>query len=288
MKLSIITINYNNSVGLQKTIDSVIAQTWRDFEWIVIDGGSTDGSKELIVKYQNHFAYWCSEPDKGIYNAMNKGVAKAKGEYCLFLNSGDALFSSLTLANVFSKNLSADLISGMVVREDNGKFRRGYHNSLVRQLITDTIEHQGTFIKNSLFHSYRYHEDYKIVSDWVAWIEWVLVSNCSFEYIDDIVAVQETDGISATQLDLLNRERKRALRTYFNERIIIELENLYKSNDFLQKNVRHPAINGLLYLLSRKSLWFSLLYRLVIASVIIHDFFIRDYSYKKFVRENQF
>ena len=78
MKLSIITINYNNKAGLQKTIDSVVAQTWRDFEWIIIDGGSTDGSKELIEQYQQHFAYWCSEPDKGVYNAMNKGIDKAK------------------------------------------------------------------------------------------------------------------------------------------------------------------------------------------------------------------
>ena len=80
MKLSIITINYNNKAGLQKTIDSVICQTWKDYEWIIIDGGSTDGSKELIEQYQQYFAYWCSEPDKGVYNAMNKGITKAKGE----------------------------------------------------------------------------------------------------------------------------------------------------------------------------------------------------------------
>ena len=78
MKLSIITINYNNRDGLQKTIDSVVAQTWRDFEWIIIDGGSTDGSKELIEKYKDHFAFWCSEPDKGICNAMNKGIPRLR------------------------------------------------------------------------------------------------------------------------------------------------------------------------------------------------------------------
>ena len=91
MKLSIITVNLNNRDGLKKTIDSVISQTFKDFEWIVIDGGSTDGSRELIEQYVNHFAYWVSEPDKGVYNAMNKGVKKAKGEYLQFLNSGDWL-----------------------------------------------------------------------------------------------------------------------------------------------------------------------------------------------------
>ena len=80
MKLSIITVNYNNKTGLQNTIDTVVAQTWRDFEWIVIDGGSTDGSKELIEQNKQHFAYWCSEQDKGVYDAMNKGILRAKGE----------------------------------------------------------------------------------------------------------------------------------------------------------------------------------------------------------------
>ena len=97
MKLSIITINYNNCDGLQKTIDSVIAQTWRDFEWIVIDGGSTDGSKELLEQYKEHFSYWCSEPDKGIYNAMNKGIAKANGDYLNFMNSGDAFYEKMMI-----------------------------------------------------------------------------------------------------------------------------------------------------------------------------------------------
>ncbi len=92
MKLSIITVNLNNKDGLQKTIDSVISQTFKDFEWIVIDGGSTDGSKELIEKYSDYISYWVSEPDKGIYNAMNKGIKVAKGDYLEFLNSGDIFF----------------------------------------------------------------------------------------------------------------------------------------------------------------------------------------------------
>lgn len=101
MKLSIITVNLNNRDGLKRTIDSVVSQTFTDYEWIVIDGGSNDGSRELIEHYSDHFAYWCSEPDKGIYNAMNKGIAHAKGEWLQFLNSGDVLYSNNTLASVF-------------------------------------------------------------------------------------------------------------------------------------------------------------------------------------------
>ena len=95
--LSIITINYNNKAGLDKTILSVIDQTDKSFEFLVIDGGSDDGSKELIKKYSKEIAYSVSEKDHGIYNAQNKGVLKATGDYCLFLNSGDCLESNDTL-----------------------------------------------------------------------------------------------------------------------------------------------------------------------------------------------
>lgn len=91
IKLSIITVNLNNCDGLRRTIDSVVSQTFTDFEWIVIDGGSTDCSRELMEQYKDHFAFWCSEPDNGIYNAMNKGIVHANGEWLLFLNSGDWL-----------------------------------------------------------------------------------------------------------------------------------------------------------------------------------------------------
>lgn len=94
MKLSIITINYNNREGLRKTIESVVAQTTREFEYIVIDGGSTDGSVDVIKEFSDYIDYWVSEPDKGIYNAMNKGVKVAHGDYCQFLNSGDWLYDS--------------------------------------------------------------------------------------------------------------------------------------------------------------------------------------------------
>lgn len=109
MKLSIITVNYNNFDGLKKTAESILTQTWRDFEWIIIDGASTDGSREYIVDLNenlnkngwNPISYWCSEPDKGIYNAMNKGIVKAKGDYLNFMNSGDGFYESDTLRKIY-------------------------------------------------------------------------------------------------------------------------------------------------------------------------------------------
>jgi glycosyltransferase involved in cell wall biosynthesis len=100
MKLSVITINYNNLDGLKQTAESIINQTWKDFEWIIIDGGSTDGSREYIVninenlnqKGWNPISYWCSESDKGIYNALNKGIFHCNGEFISCMNSGDSFF----------------------------------------------------------------------------------------------------------------------------------------------------------------------------------------------------
>ena len=103
MKLSIITINLNNLEGLKKTYESIVCQTFTDYEWLVIDGGSTDGSREFIEQHQEKLAYWCSEPDSGIYNAMNKGIQEAKGEYINFKKSGDYLASKDALTRVVGK-----------------------------------------------------------------------------------------------------------------------------------------------------------------------------------------
>ena len=96
--ISVITINFNERVGLERTFESVFNQTFQDFEYIVIDGGSNDGSKELIEENTEKISYWISEPDKGIYNAMNKGISVAKGDYLLFLNSGDILYKNDVLS----------------------------------------------------------------------------------------------------------------------------------------------------------------------------------------------
>lgn len=199
MKLSIITINYNNKAGLQRTIDSVICQTWHDFEWIVIDGGSTDGSKQLIEQYQSHFAYWCSEPDNGVYHAMNKGITHAKGEYLLFLNSGDALYDDNVLQKVDDVHSSADIISGQAVRMDTNELLRHYDKNLLMQLYHDTLNHQATLIKRDLFKDTCYDENLKIVSDWKFWLEAILWKKASVDVVDIIVTKQDMTGISSDQ-----------------------------------------------------------------------------------------
>ena len=208
MKLSIITINYNNRDGLQRTIDSVICQTWRDFEWIIIDGGSTDGSKELIEKYQDHFAYWCSEPDKGVYNAMNKGVAKAQGEYLNFMNSGDCLHSSTALEEVFCQPHTADIVSCQAVRLESGQPLRHYDENPLMQVYCDTLNHQATFIRRKLLLQRPYDENLKIVSDWKFWLEAILYDGATVEYSKVVVSNQDMTGISNTQSEMLFKERR--------------------------------------------------------------------------------
>ena len=112
MKYSIITVNYNNKNGLEMTIKSVLGQTCKDFEYIIIDGGSTDGSVEVIKKYASRIDYWVSEPDKGVYNAMNKGIRKATGDYLNFMNSGDAYHSTSALEIIAGLHSDDDIIIG--------------------------------------------------------------------------------------------------------------------------------------------------------------------------------
>ena len=100
MKISIITVVFNNKVGLEATIQSVINQTYNDIEYIIIDGGSEDGTKEILEQYSSNINYWVSENDNGIYHAMNKGAAKASGSYLLFLNAADVLADNKVIEKV--------------------------------------------------------------------------------------------------------------------------------------------------------------------------------------------
>ena len=216
MKLSIITINYNNLNGLQKTIDSVVNQTWHDFEWIIIDGGSTDGSKELIEKYQEHFTYWCSEPDNGIYNAMNKGIAKAQGDYLNFMNSGDGFYSPNTLEQVFSIGRSDDILYGdMICKYQDGSYHSwSYpHKLSLHYLIVGYLGHAASFIKSPLLKDNGYCEDYKIVSDWQKFLEWFKQGK-SFFHTGIVIASFDTPGTSADTV-LCNQERQKVCDDLF-------------------------------------------------------------------------
>jgi len=213
MKLSIITINLNNCEGLKKTLYSVISQTYKDFEWIVIDGGSTDGSRELIEEYSSYMSYWVSEPDKGIYNAMNKGVSHAKGDYCQFLNSGDWLYASDTLEKVFSDNHDEDVLYGDYVQYfDDSNLKRivSVKDVTFFTLNNYSLCHNVCFIKRQDMLDLPYDENLKIMADWKFFLQSVL-SGKSFRHVDVNVLYFNMQGVSNTNFKLFQEERTRVL-----------------------------------------------------------------------------
>ena len=225
MKLSIITVNLNNRDGLQKTIDSVVSQTFKVFEWIVIDGGSTDGSKELIEQYADHFAYWISEPDKGIYNAMNKGIKVARGEYLQFLNSGDWLLDDTALERCFRHEFDADIVYGNLFFYEGEELKLNQYpdNVSLRFFYKYSIGHNASFIRRELLQNYYYDENLKIVSDWKFFLASAL-SDKKFEKIEEIISCFDTSGISSTNGELVDLERSKVLKELIPESLVKDFE----------------------------------------------------------------
>jgi glycosyltransferase involved in cell wall biosynthesis len=229
MKLSIITINRNNAIGLRKTIESVVRQTNTQYEYIVIDGGSTDESVDIIREYSNNIHHWVSEPDKGIYNAMNKGITKAHGEYCLFLNSGDWLYDS-SVVDGFNRRGEADdiLYGNVVLANEQGDFTKlKYHRFVPYDLIVGTIVHQVIFFRKDLFSRIgSYDESFKIAADWKICIEAVFKYKCSIKHIDAFISYYDQTGVSSKMLDVDAQERSIVLKSLFSDRVIADYESI--------------------------------------------------------------
>lgn len=230
MTLSIITINYNNAAGLEKTIKSVISQTCKRYEFIIIDGGSKDGSKDIIERHQDQITYWVSEPDNGIYNAMNKGVKVAKGEYCIFMNSGDIFYTNNVIGEFFEKaNNEKDIIEGNCYLQ--GRVMKLPESISGIFLFKNALCHQAAFIRTSLLKTDPYLEDYKIASDWIFFFNTLILKNRTYQHIDLIVCDFDCTGISATNKDLGYIERKQWLQKAIPQRIYDDYNLLSKYED---------------------------------------------------------
>jgi glycosyltransferase involved in cell wall biosynthesis len=250
--ISIITINYNNHEGLKKTIESVNNQTWQQFEYIVIDGGSTDGSKEYIKSKSDKIDYWISEPDKGIYNAMNKGITKATGEYLLFLNSGDHFFKNDVLFEYHKFLVEKDLIYfnlNFIDKEKSwiGKYPRQLTFS---HFISDTLPHPATFIKRQLFEQFGlYDERFKVVSDWKFFVECICRFNCTYVRIDETLSTFYTDGFSSDQKNknLILKERQLILKSEFSS-YLEDINQLDKQKEIVSELRKSKKIKLLIKL----------------------------------------
>lgn len=217
MKLSIITVNYNNLDGLKQTVTSVSKQSYSDFEHLIIDGGSTDGALDYITEHAGNFTYWCSEKDKGIYNAMNKGVKNAQGEYVLFLNSGDCLAHENVLLEMASQLTGEDIIYGnLIFKYPNGSLQpETYPQTLdIAFFLEKSLPHPATFIRKERLEECPYDEELKIVSDWKFWIQQIVLRQTSYKHIAHTISIFQMGGVSSN-LENCNYERNIVLQQLF-------------------------------------------------------------------------
>lgn len=257
-QISIITINYNNASGLEKTLNSVLSQAFTDFEYIVIDGASTDGSAEKIQSKADEFSFWCSETDKGIYDAMNKGIKAATGNYILFLNSGDYFAHPEVLSKAVAEIGEEDLVYGnLMIVEEHRSWLKTYPAKLqFSYFIKDTLPHPATFIKRNLFHTIGlYNESLKIVADWEFFILAVTKFNCTYKHIPVTISEFMYDGISSKpefntlRLSEIKNVLIKNFPTFMPD--YEEMERLRREN-FLLKKSRLYKINQKLKMLMRR------------------------------------
>lgn len=237
MKLSIITICFNQP-DIEETCESIVNQTFQDFEWIVIDGGSTDNTIENLNKYKNRINVFISEKDNGRYDGMNKGIKLAKGEWLNFMNGGDSFAETTALEKVFRKEHDADILYGNINLKNANKkmFPMKYPEEIDKiYFLNNNINHQASFIRKDLFDKYGFYEEtFKINADWEKWLCF-LSNGAKFKLLTELIANYKTDGISfdcspETVIEDL-KEKKEILKKYYTES---ELDTLkpYEKNRY--------------------------------------------------------
>jgi glycosyltransferase involved in cell wall biosynthesis len=241
MKLSIITVNYNNASGLEETVRSILSQSHKEFEYIVIDGGSTDGSEDILIKYSDKIDYWVSEPDAGIFNAMNKGIKQAKGEYLLFMNSGDIINQDCGLIKIIDDLNDEDIIYydiRVIGKEQNLDFIKYCPEYLdFKFFVESALPHQSTFIKKNILDEYGGYAEYmKLGGDWAFFTDAICIKEWSYRHVAEYFSTFFLDGASSepSNFALLWEEKNEHIRTRykvfssFYEDWISKRQELYK------------------------------------------------------------
>lgn len=198
-KISVVTVCYNSVNVLEETMLSVLNQTYPNIEYIIIDGGSTDGTVNIIKKYADKLTYWVSEPDKGIYDAMNKGIAVATGEYINFMNAGDLFYDSEVVSDLFFEFKDADFITGIAQYKSYNKKRYWYpiyKNFWFSEIKHGgAVNHQSSFIRRKLFKS-GYDTQYKFIADELFFMKSVVFEGAKYQPVKRIVALYDGNGLS--------------------------------------------------------------------------------------------
>jgi len=233
--ITVITINLNNAKGLKSTINSVVGQSLPNVEYIVIDGGSADGSLGVIKKYNDKIHFWVSEKDNGIYEAMNKAIKIAKGYYLIFLNSGDHFSSTHSLEKLWNSSHHIDIVYGNIcVVEKRKKWVKKYPAKLdFKYLMEDTLPHPASLISKKLFDKVGFYDSsLKIVADWKFFILAIIKYKASYKYLDEDIAHFYFDGISSNTNNqrLIKNERLDTLMKCFPSRMPWINFNSFKKN----------------------------------------------------------
>lgn len=206
--ITIVTINLNNKDGLKKTIESVINQTFFDkVEYVIIDGGSTDGSVDIIKEYEDKLAYWCSEPDGGIFPAMNKSIEHINGDYALYLNSGDILNNNNVIERVYGE-LDKDIVYGNEYKVNNRRTLATFPDKLTEAFFKrSALPHQSTFIRTELLKQRGYSEQWRVLGDW-SWLrERIMVDGVSYKHLKFPISDYDLNGFSTINQKLFFAER---------------------------------------------------------------------------------
>lgn len=232
MKISIITVNLNNAEGLERTLNSVLEQTYHEIEHIIVDGGSSDNSVDVIKEYVAKVdsresivdrVIWSSEPDKGIYDGMNKGVRKASGEYVYFLNSGDTLATKDTIQEMIDDFDGSDFVIGRVNKTYHGQIygQTGLlseKDMSLYQMFLHGINHQAALIKRPLLVTTPYDANVRLSADWKFFVQKIVLESASVKFVDKIIANYDVTGVSAN-MEAVQKERIQILETFLPERI---------------------------------------------------------------------
>ena len=225
MKISIITVCKNAENAIERTILSVVTQSCfaENIEYLIIDGASTDKTLEIIKQYADKYPIkWISEPDSGIYNAMNKALKTATGEIIYFLNAGDRLFDEKTISfilNEFEKNnsdfLYTDILSCKIDDLSKAKIKK-FNNVDNYFLIRDCICHQASFYKKSVFDKLgRFNEEFKLAADYEMLLKIMAGTNLKKEYLPIVSALYDNTGVSSSNTKELQTEREKIIKTSF-------------------------------------------------------------------------
>lgn len=217
LKISIITVTYHAAAVLEQAICSVIGQDYSDIEYILIDGGSTDGTLNIIKKYEDKIAFWVSEPDHGIYDAMNKGLSYATGDYIYYLGADDCLLAPTSISLVASylqEHPEVDVLcaSVMMVDADN-RMEKVYSSDFSEEDVMSgyNTPHQGMFVRREILQKYRFDTSYRIAADYKNFLKFYLDSDIALQKTDLIVAYYANDGISGDGTAAQRMEDVRAL-----------------------------------------------------------------------------